>query len=132
LTISHSPRSRSDRTRREDRHLKFYELRDNLRIGETPASPPDGTGDQQPMALRHLQYLSLEAARLTVNVHVPVIDRAKKERQMETEDDHVMQPNEEATESTAKTDAGAATADAPAVMHRDLAEWRQGSNRSQR
>jgi len=25
----HSPRSRSDRTRREDRHLKFYELRDN-------------------------------------------------------------------------------------------------------
>jgi hypothetical protein len=30
LTISHSPRSRSDRTRREDRHLKFYELRDNL------------------------------------------------------------------------------------------------------
>jgi hypothetical protein len=49
-----------------------------VRIGETPASPPDGTGDQQPMALRHLQSLSPEAARLTVNVHVPVIDRAKK------------------------------------------------------
>jgi len=30
LTTSHSPRSRRDRTRREDRHLKFYELRDNL------------------------------------------------------------------------------------------------------
>ncbi|HEV8468989.1 MAG TPA: hypothetical protein VGR46_05210 [Candidatus Limnocylindria bacterium] len=30
MTISHSPRSPSDRTRREDRHLKFYELRDNL------------------------------------------------------------------------------------------------------
>jgi len=29
-TISHSPRSLRDRTRREDRHLKFYELRDNL------------------------------------------------------------------------------------------------------
>jgi hypothetical protein len=28
--IRHSPRSRSDRTRREDRHLKFYPLRDNL------------------------------------------------------------------------------------------------------
>jgi len=32
LTISHSPRSRSDGTRREDRHLKFYEPRDNLRL----------------------------------------------------------------------------------------------------
>jgi len=29
-TISHSPRSRRDRTRREDRHLKFDERRDNL------------------------------------------------------------------------------------------------------
>ncbi len=29
--LLHSPRSRRDRTRREDRHLKFYELRDNLR-----------------------------------------------------------------------------------------------------
>jgi hypothetical protein len=28
--LRHSPRSRRDRTRREDRHLKFYELRDNL------------------------------------------------------------------------------------------------------
>jgi hypothetical protein len=27
---SHPPRSQRDRTRREDRHLKFYELRDNL------------------------------------------------------------------------------------------------------
>jgi hypothetical protein len=40
-TISHSPRSRRDRTRREDRHLKFYERRDNLRrddpIGELSA-----------------------------------------------------------------------------------------------
>ena len=32
LTTSHSPRSRRDQTRREDRHLKFYELRDNLAI----------------------------------------------------------------------------------------------------
>jgi hypothetical protein len=32
-TISHSPRSRRDRTRREDRHLKFYERRDNLDVG---------------------------------------------------------------------------------------------------
>jgi hypothetical protein len=31
--LRHSPRSRRDRTRREDRHLKFYELRDNLRRG---------------------------------------------------------------------------------------------------
>jgi CBS-domain-containing membrane protein len=30
MTISHSLRSRSDRTRREDRHLNFYALRDNL------------------------------------------------------------------------------------------------------
>jgi hypothetical protein len=35
-TISHSPRSRRDRTRREDRHLKFYELRDNLRVVRHP------------------------------------------------------------------------------------------------
>jgi hypothetical protein len=35
-TISHSPRSRSDRTRRKDRHLKFYELRDNLRATSGP------------------------------------------------------------------------------------------------
>jgi hypothetical protein len=61
---------------------------------------------------------------LTVNVHVPVIEGAKKERQMETEDDQVMQPNEETTESSPGTDAGAAATDAPAVMHRDLAEWR--------
>jgi hypothetical protein len=27
---SHSPRSQPDRTRREDRRLKFYELRDKL------------------------------------------------------------------------------------------------------
>jgi len=27
---SHSPSSQRERTRREDRHLKFYELRDNL------------------------------------------------------------------------------------------------------
>jgi hypothetical protein len=32
---SHSPRSQQDRTRREDRRLKFYELRDNLQ----PATP---------------------------------------------------------------------------------------------
>jgi hypothetical protein len=32
LTISHSPRSRSDGTRREDRHVKFYEPRDNLQL----------------------------------------------------------------------------------------------------
>src|SRR6266540_400622 len=35
-TISHSPRSLRDRTRREDRHLKFYELRDNLKCREEP------------------------------------------------------------------------------------------------
>jgi hypothetical protein len=28
--VGTSPRSQRDRTRREDRHLKFYELRDNL------------------------------------------------------------------------------------------------------
>jgi len=28
--LDNSPRSPRDRTRREDRHLKFYELRDNL------------------------------------------------------------------------------------------------------
>jgi hypothetical protein len=31
VTWSHSSRSQQDRTRREDRHLKFYELPDNLR-----------------------------------------------------------------------------------------------------
>jgi hypothetical protein len=31
LTISHSPRSRGDRTRLEDRHSKFYDERENLR-----------------------------------------------------------------------------------------------------
>jgi hypothetical protein len=30
VTWSHSSRSQRDPTRREDRHLKFYELRDNL------------------------------------------------------------------------------------------------------
>jgi hypothetical protein len=34
VTTSHSPRSLRDRTRREDRHLKFYELRDNPRDRE--------------------------------------------------------------------------------------------------
>jgi hypothetical protein len=29
-TIAHTPRSLRDRTRREDRHLRFYQLRDNL------------------------------------------------------------------------------------------------------
>jgi len=28
--VSHSPRCQRQRTRRENRHLKFYELRDNL------------------------------------------------------------------------------------------------------
>ncbi|MEJ7787111.1 MAG: hypothetical protein WKF96_20100, partial [Solirubrobacteraceae bacterium] len=31
VTWSHSSPSQRDRTRREDRHRKFYELRDNLR-----------------------------------------------------------------------------------------------------
>jgi BON domain len=30
--VGTSPRSQHDRTRREDRHLKFYELRDNLAL----------------------------------------------------------------------------------------------------
>jgi hypothetical protein len=34
-TCSHSPRFQSERTRREDRRLKFYELRDNLHFGQT-------------------------------------------------------------------------------------------------
>jgi len=36
LTTSHSPRSLRDRTRREDRHLKFYELRDKLTLWAPP------------------------------------------------------------------------------------------------
>jgi hypothetical protein len=32
-TDSHSPRCQRQRTRRENRHLKFYELRDNLADG---------------------------------------------------------------------------------------------------
>jgi len=43
---------------------------------------------------------------------------------METHDDHIMQSNEQGTESTPETDAGAATTEAPPVMHRDLGEWR--------
>jgi hypothetical protein len=42
---------------------------------------------------------------------------------METDDDHVMQPKQEATEATPDTDAAGAATDAPAVM-RDLADWR--------
>jgi hypothetical protein len=34
---SHPPRSQRDRTRREDRHLKFYELRDIFRHGAAKA-----------------------------------------------------------------------------------------------
>ena len=44
---------------------------------------------------------------------------------METDDDgHITQSSEEAIESTPETDAGAATTEAPPVMHRDLGEWR--------
>lgn len=43
---------------------------------------------------------------------------------METDDGHIMQSNEEATESTPETDAAAGTTEAPPVRHRDLAEWR--------
>jgi PRC-barrel domain len=55
-----------------------------------------------------------------------VIDKRQREEgaAMETDDAHIMQSNEQATESTPETDAGAATTDAPPVMHRDLGEWR--------
>jgi hypothetical protein len=43
---------------------------------------------------------------------------------METDDGHITQSNEEATESTPETDAGAATTEAPPVGQPDLAEWR--------
>ncbi len=36
---SHSPRCQRQRTRRENRHLKFYELRDNLALPGVPTSP---------------------------------------------------------------------------------------------
>jgi len=42
---SHSPRSQHDRTRRKDRHLNFYELRDNLVVVVTVVVEPCvGTG----------------------------------------------------------------------------------------
>jgi PRC-barrel domain len=55
-----------------------------------------------------------------------VIDKRQRKEgaAMETDDGHIMQSNEQATESTPETDAGAATTDAPPVMHRDLGEWR--------
>jgi hypothetical protein len=55
-----------------------------------------------------------------------VIDKRQREEgaAMETDDAHIMQSDEQATESTPGTDAGAATTDAPPVMHRDLGEWR--------
>jgi hypothetical protein len=55
-----------------------------------------------------------------------VIDKRQREEgaAMETDDANIMQSNEQATESTPETDAGAATTDAPPVMHRDLGEWR--------
>src|SRR6266511_3684741 len=56
LTTSHSPRSRRDRTRREDRHLKFYELRDNLARDPSqfcrPWFPPRPTPDVCPPTFR--------------------------------------------------------------------------------
>jgi hypothetical protein len=45
-TCSHSPRSQPDRTRREDRRLKFYELRDNLGCGA--AAPCASAGSPDP------------------------------------------------------------------------------------
>ncbi|MDQ3641893.1 MAG: hypothetical protein M3450_10670 [Actinomycetota bacterium] len=46
-------RSQRERTRREDRRLKFYELRDNLPGSEeSPAEPDDGVV-QEPMLPRH-------------------------------------------------------------------------------
>jgi len=56
-----------------------------------------------------------------------VIDKRQREEgaAMETDDDgHITQSSEEAIESTPETDAGAATTEAPPVMHRDLGEWR--------
>src|SRR5438094_8098550 len=43
---------------------------------------------------------------------------------METDDGPIMQSNEQETESTPETGAGAATTEAPPVMHRELGEWR--------
>ncbi len=43
---------------------------------------------------------------------------------METDDSHITQSNEEATESTPEIDAGAATTEAPRVGQPNLAEWR--------
>jgi hypothetical protein len=55
-----------------------------------------------------------------------VIDKRQREEgaAMETDDEHIVQSSEEATESTPETDAAAATTEAPPVMHRDLGEWR--------
>jgi hypothetical protein len=33
--LRHPERSQRERTRREDRHFKFYEIPDNLKLGET-------------------------------------------------------------------------------------------------
>lgn len=56
LTTSHSPRSRRDRTRREDRHLKFCGLRDKLRA---PKPRPLRTGDDQEREQRSSGCLKL-------------------------------------------------------------------------
>ena len=45
VTCSHSSRSQRDRTRREDRHLKFYELRDNLDCDRLENREKDQTWD---------------------------------------------------------------------------------------
>jgi len=49
LTTSHSPRSLRDRTRREDRHLKFYELRDNLTGNAGDATTWNATVNHDPL-----------------------------------------------------------------------------------
>src|SRR6266540_4413424 len=73
-TISHSPRSRRDRTRREDRHLKFYELRDNLTLAVMTPNSHDSEFTPLPpgtIALRVLDVAEakakLEAAGVQVN-----------------------------------------------------------------
>jgi hypothetical protein len=55
-----------------------------------------------------------------------VIDKRQREEgaAMETDDRHITESNEEATESTPEADADAATTEAPPVVQPDLADWR--------
>jgi hypothetical protein len=66
-TISHSPRSLRDRTRREDSHLKFYELRDNLH--DKPIHAVGGNRDSG-VRERTLAWASVQECRLNANPSV--------------------------------------------------------------